>query len=118
MDETQYSLANLRDITVPDPPPFWPLAAGAWVLIAVVALIVCLAAWRWYTAYSNNAYRRAGLALLATAGDAHDVSVIVKRVALAGYKRDEVASLYGKEWLDFLRATGPCEPLPQLAAAK
>ena len=107
MDENQYSLSNLRDIVMPDAPPFWPPAPGLWVALAMVAAILLLVAWRLYTVRNRNAYRKAGLMLLGSAETAYDVSVVLKRVALAVFPRDQVASLYGDDWAAFLHKTCP-----------
>jgi len=107
MDNESYSLSNLRDIVVPDAPAFWPPAPGMWVALVLVVLALLFAGWRVYMTRQSNAYRRAGLLLLGDAETAHDVSVIMKRVALAAFPREQVASLYGEEWVAFLRATCP-----------
>lgn len=107
MDENQYNLSNLRDIVIPDAPPFWPPAPGLWVALAMVAAILLLAAWRLYTVRNRNAYRKAGLMLLGSAETAYDVSVVLKRVALAVFPREQVASLYGEDWAAFLHKTCP-----------
>ena len=97
MDENQYSLSNLRDIIVPDAPPIWPPAPGIWVALGIVVGIVLLIVWRLYKARKRNAYRRAGLQLLSGTETVHDVSVLLKRVALAAFPREQVASLYGDD---------------------
>ena len=51
----------------------------------------------------ENAYRRAGLALLARAETAHEISVILIRVALAAFPREQAASLVGEDWRGFLK---------------
>jgi len=107
MDSDLYSLNNLRDIVVPDPPPFWPPASGLWIAMLVVSLAVFLAVWRWRVVQNRNAYRKAGTLLLNKANTTHDVSVVVKRVALAAFPREQVASLYGNDWLRFLDETCP-----------
>jgi hypothetical protein len=107
MDENQYSLNNLRDIVMPDAPPFWPPASGFWVALAMVAAILLFVAWRLYTVRNRNAYRKAGLMLLGSAETAYDVSVVLKRVALAVFPREQVASLYGDDWAAFLHKTCP-----------
>ena len=99
----QYSLENLRDIVLPDPPPLWPPATELWWLLAIVGLTLAILLLQWRRARRRNAYRRAGLALLDETSTVHDISVILKRVALAAFPRDQVASLYGQEWADFLR---------------
>jgi hypothetical protein len=102
-----YSLNNLRDIVIPDPPPLWPFATGLWIAIGVVVLTIGLIIWRLMIVRRRNAYRRAGLQLLSTATSTRDVSVIMKRVALAAFPREQVASLYGGDWIAFLQETCP-----------
>ncbi len=107
MDSEQYSLNNLRDIVVPDPPPFWPPAPGVGVALGIVVVVVLFVGWRLHATRKRNAYRKAGLLLLGGAKTAHDVSVIMKRVALAVFPREQVASLYGDDWVAFLHRTCP-----------
>jgi hypothetical protein len=105
MNEQEASLSNLRDIVVPEPPPFWPPAPGVWVaLIIAVAVLLAFVLW-WQRARAKSAYRRAGLALLPGARTARDIDVILKRVALAVFPRSQVAPLYGDEWAAFLEDT-------------
>jgi len=104
MDE-KYSLNNLRDIVPPDAPPLWPLATEAWLLLLMLASSAIILIYQRRQAKKRNAYRRAGLALLDGVSTVHDVSVVLKRVALAAYPREQVASLYGEDWATFLRQT-------------
>lgn len=112
MDNESYSLSNLREIVVPDAPPFWPPAPGMWVALGIVVLVLLFTGWRLYAARKRNAYRRAGLLLLAGAKTAHDVSVVMKRVALAVFPREQVASLYADDWVAFLHKTCPRSHFP------
>ena len=128
------SLDNLRDIIVPDPVSLWPLAPG-WYGLGVVLLIVlaCWAGWR-LRQWHRNRYRRIALAELdQLEAAAHDPShrlsalselpTLVKRVALAAWPRETVASLSGPSLLAFLDhtgrmqafQTGPGNALPELA---
>jgi hypothetical protein len=107
MDGDPFSLDKLRDIVVPDPPPLWPPAPGMWVAICTVLLVVLVAGWLIHSAWKRNAYRKAGLMLLSEAKTVHDVSVVMKRVALAAFPREQVASLYGDDWATFLHKTCP-----------
>lgn len=118
MDTDQYSLTNLRDIVVPDPPPLWPPAPGMWVALGVVLLAVLLAGWWLRSARRRHAHRRAGLLLLNEARTAYDVSVVMKRVALSVFPREQVASLYGDDWATFLHTSCPNQDFLQLVAAE
>ena len=107
MNNEQYSLSNLRDIVIPDGPGLWPLAPGAWVVLCIITVLVLIILWQWISSRKRNAYRRAGMALLGNAKTVHDISVLLKRVALAVFPREQVASLYGNDWVDFLKQTCP-----------
>ena len=107
MNSDPYSLSKLHDIVMPEPVSWWPLAPGVWVLVGFAVVVILVMTWRFYRSRQSNAYRRAGLALLADAGTAHDISVILKRVALVVFPRQHVASLYGQEWIAFLNQTCP-----------
>lgn len=107
MDNAAYSLDKLHDIVSPPEPGIWPPASGVWVALGLVAvLLVVLCVWL-VRRRRRGAYRRAGLALLANAATAHDISVVLKRVALVAFPRPEVAPLHGQDWVDFLHRTGP-----------
>ena len=107
MNADQYSLNNLRDIVTPDAPGIWPLAPGVWVVLAVLAAVLLIIGLQRLALYKRNAYRRAGLLLLNHVKTDRDISVLLKRVALAAFPREQVASLYGRDWADFLKQTCP-----------
>lgn len=100
-----YSLDKLRDIVVPEPPPLWPPAAEVWLLLSVAIAAVAIVVYQRRRQQRANVYRRAGLALLRDASTVHEISVILKRVALAAFPREQVASLYGEDWAAFLNQT-------------
>ena len=107
------SLDNLNDIVIPDAPAWWPPAPGFWVLCTFLGVVLLIIGYRFYLRWKHNRYRRAGLLLLEHASTEHEVSVVLKRVALAAYPREQVASLYGSEWLDFLSQTWPRATFPE-----
>jgi len=107
MDSDQYSLHNLRDIFIPEAPPFWPPAPGVWVAVGIVVVVAIVIGLRSHAVRKRNAYRKAGLLLLQSAKTSHDVAVVVKRVALAVFPREQVASLYGEDWVAFLHESCP-----------
>lgn len=137
MTNKALSILDLRDIAVPEPVGLWPPAPFVWVLLSVAGVGLALLIWRGVARWRAGAYRRAGLVLLAqiearwvTPG--HDVvalqelSVLLKRVALAAFPRKQVAPLYGEDWLRFLDrtcegctfATGPGELLSAATYAR
>jgi hypothetical protein len=105
--DAQYSLANLRDIVEPVPPSLWPPAPEVWILSGLLIAGAAILVYQWPRRRRENAYRRVGLALLDQAGTAHEISVILKRVALAAFPRAQVASLLGDDWAGFLHRTCP-----------
>jgi len=107
MPDDRFSLSNLRDIVIPEAPPVWPLAAGAWLVLGIALAFVLFFVWRLHVQRQRNAYRKAGLQLLSGAKTVRDVAVVMKRVALAVFPREQVASLYGDEWAAFLNMTCP-----------
>ena len=108
-------LAQLRDIHLPPPPSFWPPAPGWWLLAAVVVALAVLA-WRRLPGWlARRRLRRAILGELAalrrradsgeaSASVAADVSVLLRRAALARAPRGAVAGLSGERWLAWLDA--------------
>ncbi len=109
------SLQNLNDIVLPEALGWWPLASGWYYLFGILLLVV---AWFVYVAIRNwnsNRYRRAALhqlrLLAEDIGDSEkrdaalrQVPVLLKRTALSVYPRSQLASLTGKNWLDFLNS--------------
>jgi hypothetical protein len=111
------SLENLVDIVVPPTVPWWPPAPG-WFVVGVVLLVLGFwVVWRAWKRWRAAAYRRAALVefrqLKTEAADSRHreaalqhLPELVKRVALAAFPREAVASLSGVEWLRFLDRTG------------
>ncbi|MDO6461133.1 DUF4381 domain-containing protein [Granulosicoccaceae sp. 1_MG-2023] len=101
-------LSQLRDIVEPDAVSWWPPAPGWWLLgLLIVALIAALIWWwrgrrpqpHWPDAARSSL---AGLKENNTLEDREwlaQVSVLVRRIALAGAPRSSVAALTGEAWL-------------------
>jgi hypothetical protein len=117
-------LAGLRDWHLPDPVSWWPPAPGWW-LVAALALVALLLAGRWW-----RRHRRRGAAVRAALGElralrvqlaagldpqgfAAAISVLLRRLALTRFPREQVAGLSGASWLAFLAATGGGEGFSQ-----
>ena len=100
-------LGKLRDIQVPGPVSWWPPAPGWWLLGLLVLLGLTLGAWLHHR-HVRDRWRRAALAelrrikTLEPAASVREISVLLRRVALHRYPREEVAALSGEAWLAFL----------------
>jgi hypothetical protein len=104
------SLDRLHDLAVPPPVPWWP-PAPAWYAVGAAALgLLAVLVRRLVARWRRNRYRRAALAELdRAAASVPGMAVLIKRVALAAYPRERVASLSGGPWLAFLDETGRTE---------
>jgi hypothetical protein len=106
-DLSKLTLVELLDLLepIPEPPPIslWPQTTG-WIWLGFA--VACVVAWlgrRWLMTRRANAYRRAALKAIASAGDdPAALAAVLRRAALAGYSRSEVAGLCGEDWLAFL----------------
>ncbi len=103
----------LRDLHLPDPVGWWPLAPGWWVLIAIALGLLAWQAIRWAKRWRRNAPRRYALRELADLETdylrhrnpvllAKELSELLRRAMLAYAPRDEVAGLTGEAWLRWL----------------
>lgn len=103
-----YSLENLNDIIVPDGLGIFPLAPGMTLLICfVIGLLFYWSYHQWVT-YKSDAYRRQALHEIALIQQQQSplsllaLPALMKRVALTRYSDEQVASLSGLSWLQFL----------------
>jgi hypothetical protein len=122
------SLSNLQDIVVPEPVSLWPLAPGWYVLAWLLLIALAFWAWSCLRRWHQNRYRRTALAELdqleaalqdpsRRASALSELPALVKRVALAAWPRETVASLSGPGLLAFLDQTGRTQAF-QLGAGK
>ncbi len=106
-------LSGLRDIHLPAPISWWPLAPGWWLLLGV--LLTLLAFTLWIALHRRrNRWRRAATVELKRLRQAwqrgevepgqlvQQLSILLRRVALTRFPRHQVAALHGEEWLAFL----------------
>ncbi|MFV0513496.1 MAG: DUF4381 domain-containing protein [Jhaorihella sp.] len=101
-------LDQLEPTPEPAPIPMTPQTPGWIVLGAVLALAALWAIRKLVLHRRARAYRRAALRELDRAGDdAARIADVLRRAALAGFPRAQVAGLHGQGWLAFLDRTGP-----------
>jgi hypothetical protein len=118
MTNQTLTIFDLNGIVIPDAISYRPETLFVRVLLVVIALGLIRIGWHGWKVWRQAAYRRAGLRLLeeikadfSRTGDSAvflaALSVLLKRVALAAFPRQQVAPLYGSEWLRFLDHTCP-----------
>lgn len=116
MNPDQDLLQQLHDIHLPAALGRWPLAPGWVALLGIMLLLLIVGVvwgWRWVR---RGKVKREALRVLAlyektyyaemnTQTSSAALNELLKRVALAYFPREQVAQLYGKEWLVFLQET-------------
>lgn len=115
MSDDPGDLARLADLALPPAVPFWPPAAGIWIVGGAAVAMLAIAGWRALRRYRADAYLRVAAAeldiSLAASPSGIDpveaVSAILKRAAMVTYGREQVASLTGPGWASFIAQTAP-----------
>jgi Domain of unknown function (DUF4381) len=109
-------VAGLIDIPLPPPISLWPATLMSRIAIAVL-VAAAIAALLWFIHYHRvNRYRREALSELdrldrsfaghgAPSELAAQLSMLVRRTALAVFPREQIAPLSGPAWLAFLDKT-------------
>jgi hypothetical protein len=115
MNPTATPMLQLRDIHAAPPPGLWPPAPGWWVLALLLAILLVLGMLWLRGRYQARRFRRQAMLELENITDKYknnhdgliaETGVWLRRVALQRYPQEEVASLTGSAWLEFLDATG------------
>ena len=109
-----YSLGDFVEVVSPAGISWLPQTAG-WLWLAAFALAYGLQrGWRWLRHWYRNRYRReatAALAGLAEEGTSiAQINRLLKLTALAVFPREQVASLSGDDWVNFLNKHCPAAP--------
>jgi LPXTG-motif cell wall-anchored protein len=101
---------GLKELPLPEPISWLP-ATPAWLLVG--ALLLALfgwLAWRRQRSWQRAQYRREALARIAAmrggSGALAELPLVLRATALAAYPREEVASLRGAAWLEWLNENG------------
>ena len=103
----------LRDLHLPEPIGWWPLAPGWWIVIAALLFALgwlLLRAWRRYQFHAPRRYAIRELASVEAEYLEHrnpvalgqQLSELLRRAMLAYAPRHEVAGLTGDAWLEWL----------------
>lgn len=109
-------LAQMKDIQLPPEVSAWPPAPWVWPALAILLGILALGFWRWRKYRAEKLAllkpRAEALALLAQLsptepGFALALSALLKRVAMRYYPREQIASLTGHAWAEFLATQHP-----------
>ncbi len=122
------ALSDLRDIHLPPPVSWWPPAPGWWLLAALVVLLA-LGVYAWRRLRTRERWRAYALGQLADLRARHaqaatpssslrELSVLLRRVAISRFPREEVAALSGDAWLAFLDCSFGDEPVFRSAAGQ
>ncbi len=109
-------LAELHDIVTAQPVDWTPQTIGWYVLFGLLALFAFWALYRLAKYRKTNRYRKEALLRLESLKKEisqqkppesvfSQLPVLVKQTVLAWAPREKIASLYGRQWLEFLDRT-------------
>lgn len=102
----------LRDIHLPNSIDWWPIASGWWMLLTIL-VVIALIIWTVKELRARKQLRKQALiefdALQLDFQQhqelgrlASDCSILLRRVALSRFDRQQVAGLTGADWIQFL----------------
>ena len=101
------TLAQLKDIHVPEQIHNYPLAIGWWILavLIIIILVSSVIKYRKFKALRKN--KRLALAQLNNTSNGEETLKLIKWVALQYFPRAQVAPLYGEKLLGFMQQMLP-----------
>ncbi|MEA3404873.1 MAG: DUF4381 domain-containing protein [Pseudomonadota bacterium] len=115
-------LSQLKDIHIPDPVGWWPMAFSWWVLLFSVSAILFALIWFLLDRHKRNAYRREASDKLKQIKADHNIdnqqkilqiNALLKQVAITVYGRQKISELNEQAWLDFLKSSANFITQPQ-----
>jgi len=107
-------LNQLHDIQLPPPMSWWPLPYGWYLLLLLIVIVVMMGLWWVKRRQRLSAGKRYAVEQLIMIQHAYaerrrspietcqDISILLRRVALAYGERTDVANLTGDDWIAFL----------------
>jgi hypothetical protein len=109
-----YTLGDFNEVVSPEAISWWPQTVGwAWVGLGLL-LLAGYYGWKRLGHWYRNRYRGEAINKLRQLPDSGNTAVEVNRLlkltALATFSREQVASLSGQQWVNFLNAQCP-EPV-------
>ena len=118
------TLVNLKDIHLPPPVSFWPPAPGWWILAVLLSSSLFIGSVLFYRRHKKRKPKTEALRILKDLQilyqnskddvvSLRNLSNLLRRTALTFYDNDEVASLQGSSWLEFLDKTGKTKEFSQ-----
>ena len=118
------TLVNLKDIHLPPPVSFWPPAPGWWFLAVLLISSLFIGGVWFYRRHNKRKPKTEALRILKDLQNLYqnsqdevaslrNLSNLLRRTALTFYDNDEVASLQGLSWLEFLDKTGKTKEFSQ-----
>lgn len=102
----------LRDIHLPLPVGIWPLATGWWFLIAALIAVIAIVLLLIQRHRRPTALKQAlaevdrlfGTSQISNVQRNQEISLILKKLAVTTYPREDVAGLSGQEWIKWVRS--------------
>ena len=125
MNESTDALVQLRDIQLPPAlSAWWPLAPGWYVLALLAILIVSGIGVFLYRTINKRRRQQQWQAYLQTIKNNYqhtqdatrtlrELSILIRRIMLIHYPRQQIAALHGQAWLEFLDHTVSCQQFSQ-----
>ncbi len=110
--------SQLKDVHLPAVPDWWPLSVfGYGFILFVLVVLICSGLYLMKKWLRGRARRKAlkqiniykNTPRVNNTKTIANLSILLRRVALAYYPRHEVAGLTGAAWLEFLDKTGETE---------